>query len=486
MGCDRCDGSRIYLFDELICPKCDHLALVPYDDSLKIIKHIVKDVTDTLLNEVKDFQRNELLVGVLQERENHIRTFYSSYTGINLGKLAACNLLLKRTIQMSDFRGNKKIDKNIIQEIVETYTRITEHEEYLCGLEAKNYVMLKLKSYDINNLHNFSLKNDVLLCQTEEYGVILKFLEKYNVMPEEKANKKIDAWRPLLKPAVLGSKKSKDSQETITRFYETISNLYTGFFKNKVYFEAFGLSRIEKVAIDPFKLKKLATLHPLDSNITVVGFDEFKKEVSDLFGNDADRVMKHFVLSNENSTANPLFLKLNNSILISQAFAELFSYVLCAILNRKIFDHETEKRSKIFESSIVRKEFEKDGYKYIPNYVVKGKMEIDGIAISDSSVFVIEVKGWKMKGFIEERESRERLERDIKNAIDGIHSTHSTGKTKRRVSLPNKVEWVKNNQDIFGISKGAQIIGMLVINQEPTIKEYKGCIVRYLDDFDFN
>jgi hypothetical protein len=48
-------------------------------------------------------------------------------------------------------------------------------------------------------------------------------MEKFNVMPEEKAKKKMDALRPQLEPISPWSKKNNNPSETVTRFFETIS-----------------------------------------------------------------------------------------------------------------------------------------------------------------------------------------------------------------------------------------------------------------------
>lgn len=213
---------------------------------------------------------------------------------------------------------------------------------------------------------------------------------------------------------------------------------------------------------------------------------DFEKQVNRYFGKRSGEINNCLILSEENPDANPLFLQAGNFILISQAFSEIFCYALHGLLDRTIFDQETERRSKIFESKIVKEEFEKSGYRYIPNFKVRNKMEIDGIAISDSKAYVIEIKGWKSKFLIEEKSSLDNLERDVRDAIDGLHITHSTGKIKKRVSLPNKVDWVKNNKSKFNIQNNVEIVGMLVINQEPTIHNYKNCIIKYLDDFEFN
>jgi Nuclease-related domain len=204
------------------------------------------------------------------------------------------------------------------------------------------------------------------------------------------------------------------------------------------------------------------------------------------FGKDSSQLIEHFVLSERHPEANPLFLRLGDSVLVSPHFAEFFSYVLHAILDRDIFDKEVEKRSRLFESNIVKEEFKKQGFKYLLNQGIKNKMQIDGIAISNSKVYVIEVKGWKAKDLIEDAYTREILEEEIRNAIDGLGFTRSSGSTRKKLSLHQKVQWVKNQRKRLGISACANIVGMLVINREPVISEYKGCIIRHVDDFEYN
>lgn len=160
--------------------------------------------------------------------------------------------------------------------------------------------------------------------------------------------------------------------------------------------------------------------------------------------------------------------------------------MLHAILDRDIFDKEVEKSSRLFEPSIVKEEFKKQGFKYLLNQGIKNKMQIDGIAISNSKVYVIEVKRWKAKDLIEDAYTREILEEEIRNAIDGLGFTRSSGSIRKKVSLHQKVQWVKNQRKRLGISVRANIVGMLVINGEPAISEYKGCIIRCVDDFEYN
>jgi hypothetical protein len=134
--------------------------------------------------------------------------------------------------------------------------------------------------------------------------------------------------------------------------------------------------------------------------------------------------------------------------------------VLHAILDIDIFNKEVKKRSRLFESNIVKEEYEKQGFRYLPNQGIKNKMQIDGIAISNSIVYVIEVKGWKAKDLIQDSYTREILEEEIRNAIDGLCFTRNSGNTRKKVPLPQKVEWVKNQRKKLGISEQADIISI--------------------------
>jgi nuclease-like protein len=385
---------------------------------------------------------------------------------------------------MNDFLETRSISNR--NSVVKSYRTIIRVEEILEQVEVGNTVLLRTVHYDLNKLRDLSI-GDIVYCETEEYQKIKKIMEKFNVMPEEKAKKKMDAWHSQLDPIIPDSKKSNNAGETIARFFETISMWYTGLFSNKLYQSAFELSRMEEITIKPFELKVFATSYEAKADeATRTTYVDFLQQSEKFFGKDSNQIIEHFVLSERHPEANPLFLGLEDSVLVSPHFAEFFSYALHAILDRDILDKEVEKRSRLFESSIVKEEFEKQVFRYLPNQGIKNKMQIDGIAISNSKVYVIEAKGWKAKDLIQDSYTREILEDEIRNAIDGLDFTRNSGKTTKKVSLPEKVEWVKNQRKKLGISAQADIIGILVINREPVISEYKGCIVRYVDDFEFN
>jgi hypothetical protein len=243
---------------------------------------------------------------------------------------------------MNDFLETRSISNR--NSVVEAYRTIVLLELNLEQVEVGNRVVLRTIQYDLNKLRDLSI-GDIVYCETEEYQKIKKIMEKFNVMPEEKAKKKMDAWRLKLEPIIPGSKKSNNASETLTRFFETISMWYTGLFSNKLYRSAFGLSRMEEITIKPFPLRVFATSYEAKADeATRTSYADFLQQSEKFFGKDSNQLIEHFVLSERHPEANPLFLRLGDYVLVSPHFAEFFSYVLHAILDRDIFDKEVEKK----------------------------------------------------------------------------------------------------------------------------------------------
>jgi len=309
--------------------------------------------------------------------------------------------------------------------------------------------------------------------------------EKFNIMSAETAENKMQEWKKqnIIMPNP-GSDKSYTSKDTIKRFYGLISSFYTAFYRSKPYVEAFGPPN-KDLDIDPIKIKEFVTRHEVRGDaISVTSYSNFKSELDTYVTTKSQEFENNFVLSQDNLIAFPLFVKLDDKVMNSQAFGELYCYFLHAIFNKDLFDEETRQRSKEFERTVVKNKFEEQGFTYKLPFKIKGKnpMEIDGLAISDSHVYVIEVKGWGAKKMIEEKSSEDILIRDIKNSIFGYHYVAKTDNLKKTVSLLKKVDWVKNNKTKLEISSQAEIIGLLIINEPPPFSECAGCLIQFFDD----
>ncbi|MCH7560108.1 MAG: NERD domain-containing protein [Thaumarchaeota archaeon] len=482
MTCEKCGHILFYLYDDLLCPKCEKLSIVPYSDSIKITEHFISYLNELIENELKNYSKYSLIITAFWEREKHIRNFNNNYGLLDLDPLLSYNLLMRRIIQMNNF-SDKKTNPEKIKKLIKTFGTFSRLEEFRQSLESRTWSLLYMKKYDLKRLDDLSL-TDVHYCSNENYDRIERTFLKHNIVSKSKGEKLIQEWGMDVDLNVKKFSRYLSPRETISIFYELMSMLYVIFFKNKLYVEAFGFFDSNKSTINPITLKKIAESYPVhDDALSTAKLDEFTAFVITKLGGKYKEFFQNFVLSEENPSAIPLFFKFNDLILISQAFSNLFHYALLAFVHKNEFNDETERRSKIFELNIVKNHFENKGYRYITDYKIKNKMQIDGIAISDSQVYVIEVKGWSSKRLIEEKTTKNILERDIKNAIDGFHFVRKSNKNRKTVSLPKKVNQIRTDRIKLKISENAKIEGMLVINESPTLNEYNGCKIVFVDDF---
>lgn len=484
MPCSKCDSTIIYIEDYETCPKCEHVLIVPLGDSLKIHDCFSHKHDGLFLQTIKKCKKKQIISSVFWQREKLIRKFNSQYSTLNVETLFSCNLLIRRLITHGGFLEQEDLSESDIEKLIRNYGALARFAGNRSRLESGTWNMVCLAKYDLNRLENLSFK-DIMLFRNEKHDQVMDTFHKHNLMSAKEADTKLEEWKKDFVPVELGSKQIHSTHETISTFYELISMLYVAFFHNNLYSEAFGLPDAKNIAISSLKLKQFVSLFPIhDDGISACKTNRFFEHVNTLFEGKSKQFFSNFVVSEENPKANPLFLQIDDLILISQTFTELYCYVLHAIIDKNTFDLETRKRSKIFESKIVKERFEGLRYRYLANYEVKNKLEIDGIAISDYKVYVIEVKGWGSRRLLEEKSSEVILTRDIKNSIDGKHFVHKTNKTRTKVSLPKKVIWVKKNYSKFNIPKNVPVSGLLVINEAPTIPEYNGCKIIFINDFE--
>ena len=480
MPCSKCNSNFLYIEDYPTCPKCESVSLIPDDHAVKILNSLREKIQNEFDHIIREFSTGSILVHVFDQREKIMRKFMKKYSPLDMEFLLVCNILLRRSIQKNSFSYTKDLDTDTVKYIIKIYTEIIRIEKQILSIQNKTHCILKTRKYDLNQLDKISpyIVKDIV--ENENYRRIKETLSKHNILDRRTATKKIEDWEKFF-IAPTTSRLITSSVETIKTFYELISTIYVEFYRNKLHREAYVLPSI--VTIDPLKLKKfISTFLLRDGMLTVSPIQKFNTAVNSFFKEQSTQFLDLFVLSKENHSSFPLFIKTNDLVLISQAFGEFYTYVLFAMVHKKEFDKETERRSKRFELDIVKDYFTKQKFDYKPNYTIKNQMEIDGIAISSSLVYVIEAKGWGSKQLIEDHSNKKLLDEEIKHAIDGVHINRKNNKRKNKVSLPYKVEWVKQNRDKIKISKNAEIKGLLVINESPTITEYKSCKVMYVND----
>jgi hypothetical protein len=220
MPCKVCSHLLLRIEDdELTCPKCESLRVVPYEDSLKITDHFISYLNQLIENELKKYSRLSVITNAFWEREKVIRNFQEHNTAINLELLLSCNLLIRRLFKLKWIQYKEETTSEKIQELINTYGTFSRVEEFRRRLEAETWSLLYMKKYNLTDLNSLSL-NDVYFCPNENYDRVTQTLSKHNIMSEEKAEEKMKVWKQDFIPSGKKFSRYLSPRETISIFYE--------------------------------------------------------------------------------------------------------------------------------------------------------------------------------------------------------------------------------------------------------------------------
>ena len=461
--------------------------MISCGDSIKIIQHIINLCEEKFDRQILPFAKNELIKGVFWEREKQVRDFMASYSTFDLGMLFLKSYLIRKLYAMNEFTGEKHANSNAILRTIDDYSGIMDLKESKMDLESGNCVMGGSLACDVDDLLSYGINDlgKLLLYKTNIYPTEYDYrrigaFAKYGIMSENDADVKMQEYRKQYKPVIAGSDQIVSVDETIKRFYDLMCTWIVGFVRNSAYKKMFHPRDNMNITINPTDLRKFLGYYPPSQDPTELDFKPFREKLMTIFGERFQEIIDNFVLSEDNLFAIPLFVKFGDTVTMSQDWTYMYSYYLHTIVHKKQFKVETEIRSKFFEKT-VRKDFQDAGFRYCPEFGPRKEMEIDGLAIYNNKIFVVEVKGWGPHKFLDEASSQVIVTREIKSAVTGTRMNHNKLNTRQRPSLLEKIEWVKANREKIGISKGATVEGLLVTNVPPTISKYLGCKILLID-----
>ena len=219
----------------------------------------------------------------------------------------------------------------------------------------------------------------------------------------------------------------------------------------------------------------------IDGAILLVQLDK-------VFDGNLLEIERLFVFNDRNQNTFPLFVELSDRILVPHRTVYLIFALLHPILHKDLFDSETRRRSKELEAVRAKQAFEGAHFEYSPNLTdkIRASLEIDGLATAKRLMLVIEVKGWGIGRYFEHKERQEWLVRDLQGIVDGWKYSTIDGKERKKpkVSLLEKIEFVKENMAIWGFDPHDydSVKGIIVIKDYPPIGEYKGIRIISVED----
>jgi hypothetical protein len=467
MPCPKCGTLAIQFGAYTICPNCNKIPLLNrYEATVRLLRN-EEQVENAVFQIMRaKLSKKDLLIKLFWEREAFCRSFFAKYQAIDTNKFLTSNFLIFRINKDCDFNGTIKASQQDIDSIVNGFKKIIESKE------SRLLIMEGLGE-------PLQIFNKIHVLFNEKYFPILKTYEDNDILQQSKADAKLIEYSRVLEEEMKKSNpKEKYSPERFTeQFYPVINQFYCCFLRNEIYKEVFGLLDRFSNELNPHKLMDLVNSYPVnDKSLFHTALPEFIDRANKFLGMPKKRIKELLIFNEKNTEIFPVFLELNGRVYISHQASFIFYILLHAIIYRNLFDRETEKRSKELENQEVRMAFQEIGWKYLTNLTdgKKPTIEIDGIAISQSRIVVVECKGWKLKPFYEYLNQQNYLVRDIKGVIDGQKYTNQ--KPEKVKGLLEKINCFKANMQIWNLDKAQfnAIDGLLVLRAFSPIPEYKG------------
>lgn len=501
MPCSKCQHVLIYYKNNLECPKCSNYNVLDSLTASIISCMRVRTFRNLWKEKLIKIDRSSLLLHITTHRETIARKFFQEFTPIELDQYFADTLFLKRVLQYGNPNGQYVIDDTQKSEpIISLFRELSKVETDDDLINSGYAVML----YDSEFVLSHSLSSDFILknftvSQTEEYLKLSKSYENYGLYARETAEQKFNENKPELQKLleVKGTPYSMTSNEFIKRNYETICSLYIGLIRNEIYSEVFDLRKLGEIITEPSQLMELMKtfrFHPnamTRSNNTA----EFLLDCRNFFKTEQIIKLKKILLfDDENPNVFPLFVRIKNKdhdfVIISHTFTAFMYILLHAIITKKYFDAEADRRGYEFEKQ-VRKKFEDLGFECKSNIIYKPSkkkqnLEMDVVAVKNGKCYVIECKHPRLPPLVESSEARKNMAMDLRGIVDGFKRTTENGIriTKTIPSLLEKINYVKDNFSSLGFSQKITdtIYGIIVTVDYPVIENYKGIDIFYFGD----
>ena len=486
MPCLNCGFILLLYENEIICPKCEQLALLDSVAAVEVSNKRLDHVKKLWADYVKTLDKQSLLAWVVWEREKYSRNFIEKYQPLDLGKLFAYTLLLKRTMQVRSINGTTAVNnEESAKEMISLFNKLTEIELDHFRLEAGYYNMLYLKKFDLDNLTPEHYE-DFITVPNEKFLNLMKTYDNHDILTREEGAKRVKQYGLEFAEVLRGMpnqpRKSYSVEEFTRRFYDLISAMYAGLLRNRLYAETFDLRPYKDLIVNPARLMEFVNSFKIAKDkMSCCDENNFLLHAEKFFKKRGNKLAKLLLFDDNNPLVFPLFVRVKGNskdyIFISHVFSFLIKILLHAILTKDLFDDETEKRSREFENKEVKNEFEKHGLTYNPNLLDnkhRPTLEIDGIAAKDDRMYVVECKAWRLPSLVEESTTRNHIVRDLKGIVDGVKYRDQKGLKKK--SLLEKIEFVDKNMQIWNFKREdfRVIQGVIVTMDYPPISDYRG------------
>lgn len=487
MPCAKCGTKQIINNEELICPKCENISLLPKEVALQVVQKQIDWFEIKFKILLGTFDKPRLLTWLCGKREEQATAFFQTPV-LSLCDFLSVNVLIQRVMGDYEHFGIEEANGTNTSELISlfsTYLTIIEKKQNIED-DFGNYITKE--KFDSIKIDPEILMSNFEFVINEDYIPILESFEANLILLKSKATKSLEDHKEAYKKILESESKptTLTPEETIHLLFPSLLSFLGALTKNRLYADTFNLNYLKKKGISPKSILHLIQFIPQSSGLmTKITPEQLKKIIRAEFKGIREMIVyNELVFSFKNKSIFPFFVEIEGNLLISHSFIRLMGLFYYPLYYETLFRIEIENHAKEFEQKIVPEEFIRLGFQVIPNIKDKknATLEIDLIAWKGNRLYVVEVKIWDLKQFFEHRKTQNERERDLKGVVDGKKYSTIKGveRIKDKASLIKKIDFIKENLSKYcKDSKSINSIqGIVITKSYPTIKEYK--TIRFL------
>jgi len=488
MVCDKC-GAKLILDkdDKIKCPDCSRIIFLSKEEALYVVQKQFDWFNNGFTQVLNRYEKRRLILWILGEREKISSQFFTNTPRIPLNDFLSMNVLIKRIVLNHKDNGKELADEKNTSQLIDTFSGfIRIAERYNLIKDDFGHIVAK-KNLNPDKIDYNMLMSNYTFVINEDWFPIMNTFDEHLIMGEEQADKQLKKFEDEYKKVRKGKSKPIKStpEEIVKKLYPTLLDFSCALNKNKMFKEAFDFNYLKEADIPPDIFLAIINDFPLKHGvINSIKPKEFRKYIKKKFKDyDSKILYDKLVFSYENQEVFPLFMRLENHLLISICFSRLIGLFYYPFYYRDLFLKETQKISDLFEKTEVPKKFEENGFKVRKTIIDKKKstLEIDTLAWKNDIIYVIETKIWDIKPMFEHKFTHLNRERDIKGIVDGKKYTTKGGKLsyKEIPSLISKIKFVKDNLKHLcdNPDKIISIKGIIITKSYPPLRRYKDIMV---------
>jgi hypothetical protein len=373
MVCDNCGQKEILYYhrkkeeqDVKCCPFCDGLSILSKEDSIKISEKQYQFINEIVNARLKNFDQMSLLYWTLAYREKLYSQFITEVPYFKLNELLSINVLIKKVMHSNEESGNEKANDANTKEMISFFAILVKIKEYQSLIEEDFGYFIAKNDYDLDKIQSQELFSNFEFVYDEDWMIVVESFDQNLIMTDEAGEKYLEKYSDEYEDVKNNyiPEKMNTPEEYIRNIYPLLQSFRVGLTKNRLFAEMFDFDYLEnkKVLIELFE--KISNYFPFSQGLLTfndkIDFQNFlSSEFKDL---NQEKLYNGLVYSKNNQEIFPLFVEVDNRVIISRFFINLIGIFYYSFYYNTVFHRETQLLSDKFEKMDVPNKFHENGF----------------------------------------------------------------------------------------------------------------------------